>query len=61
MKHTIRLLFIDDINDSPAILDTTLYKAGFAFYEAKMPLTINGHRTEGLTTLEEFEALMEDK
>jgi len=61
MKHTIRVLFIDDTNDNPAILDTTLYKAGFAFYEASMPLTINGHRTNKLTTLEEFEALMENK
>ena len=61
MKHTIRVLFIDDTHDNPAVLNTTLMITGFAFYEAKIPLTINGHRTNKLTTLEEFEAMLEDK
>jgi hypothetical protein len=59
MKHTIRLLFIDDTNDNPAILDTILYEAGFAFYESKMLVEFNGK--QAFSTLEEIEAYLEDK
>ena len=52
----IRCLYIQDDNINPAILDKTLYDAGFAFYEASIPLD-----EKTFTTLEDIEAFLENK